>query len=364
MSTHQFTLIVDGADLQDESVVNSLFESGCDDALVGSTDGIQFIDFDREATSWDEAVRSAVADVERVDGVQVIRVNEGRSAPAKLKSKAREEREREERKQSLMVELTSETSRTIAIDWSGALKPKGKIWAAVAVGCQLEALLPQNSREGAIAWLIEQLEQQPNTIAGLDFAFSMPAWFVGKHGCANAIDFWRVVEQEREHWLEGCPHPFWGKEGTKKPEHCELFRETERCARNQVEKSDPKSTFQIGGPGQVGRGSVRGMPFLTRLRRADIAVWPFDERKWGQPTVVEIYPRLFMGGLNKSDQSERIRFLEGRYPDIELEHRNRAAESDDAFDAAVSALSLATRRATPRLLTNAKLAKLEGQIWF
>ena len=49
MSAHHFTLIVDGADLQDESVVNSLFESGCDDALVGSTDGVQFIDFDRRS---------------------------------------------------------------------------------------------------------------------------------------------------------------------------------------------------------------------------------------------------------------------------------------------------------------------------
>ena len=74
MPTHHFTLIVDGADLQDESVVNGLFESGCDDALVGSTDGVQFLDFDRDAASLDEAVLSAVADVERVDGVQVIRV--------------------------------------------------------------------------------------------------------------------------------------------------------------------------------------------------------------------------------------------------------------------------------------------------
>ena len=74
MSTHHFTLIVDGADLQDESVVNGLFESGCDDALVGSADGVQFLDFDRDAASLGEAVLSAVADAERVDGVQVVRV--------------------------------------------------------------------------------------------------------------------------------------------------------------------------------------------------------------------------------------------------------------------------------------------------
>ena len=74
MPTHHFTLIVDGADLQDESVVNSLFESGCDDALVGSTDGVQFIDFDRDAASLKAAVQSAVADAERVEGIRVLRV--------------------------------------------------------------------------------------------------------------------------------------------------------------------------------------------------------------------------------------------------------------------------------------------------
>ena len=74
MPNHHFTLIVDGVDLQHESVVDSLFEAGCDDALVGSTDGVQFIDFDREAASLDDAVLSAVADVERVPGAQVVRM--------------------------------------------------------------------------------------------------------------------------------------------------------------------------------------------------------------------------------------------------------------------------------------------------
>ena len=73
MPIHHFTLIVDGVDLQHESVIDSLFDAGCDDALVGSTDGVQFIGFDREAASLDDAVLSAVADVEQVPGVQVVR---------------------------------------------------------------------------------------------------------------------------------------------------------------------------------------------------------------------------------------------------------------------------------------------------
>lgn len=261
-----------------------------------------------------------------------------------------------------MIELTKETPRAIAIDWSGALRPKGKIWAAVAVGPRLEVLQMKNSREDAIGWLVKQLKQQPNTIAGLDFAFSMPAWFVrDEHGCDNAIAFWTVVKQKGECWLKCCPYPFWGRKGTKKPRNCELFRETEKAVLNPAEKANPTSTFQLVGASQVGRGSIRGMSFLAQLHCSGIAVWPFDKRKQGQPMVVEIYPRLFMGNLKKSNQAERRRFLEDRYPDMEPEHRDCATKSDDAFDAAVSALALATRRAKPQLLTN---AKLEGQIWF
>ena len=72
MPTHRFTLIVEGADLQDESVIERLFEAGCDDALVGSADGIQFIEFARDAVSLDVAILSALADVERVSGVRIL----------------------------------------------------------------------------------------------------------------------------------------------------------------------------------------------------------------------------------------------------------------------------------------------------
>lgn len=74
MPSHHFTLVVEGANLQDEAVIDRLFEAGCDDALVSSTNGVQYVDFDREAASFDAAVLSAVADVERVSGVRVVRL--------------------------------------------------------------------------------------------------------------------------------------------------------------------------------------------------------------------------------------------------------------------------------------------------
>ena len=74
MSTFHFTLIVEGPDLQDESCIDALFEAGCDDAAIGRSDGVQFVDFDREAATLDRAILSAVDDVEKLEGVEVVRI--------------------------------------------------------------------------------------------------------------------------------------------------------------------------------------------------------------------------------------------------------------------------------------------------
>lgn len=65
MTTHQFTLIVDGPDLQDDAHVNALFEAGCDDATVGRMGAIQYLDFDREAETFAEAVFGATDAIEK-----------------------------------------------------------------------------------------------------------------------------------------------------------------------------------------------------------------------------------------------------------------------------------------------------------
>ena len=74
LPTHQFTLVVEGADLQAEPLIDEIFEAGCDDATVGRSEGIQYIDFNREAPSLGEAIQSAIRDLGRVDGIEVVRV--------------------------------------------------------------------------------------------------------------------------------------------------------------------------------------------------------------------------------------------------------------------------------------------------
>lgn len=64
MTTHQFTLIVEGPDLQDDAHVNALFKAGCDDATVGKVGAVQYLEFDREAESLADAVFAATEAIE------------------------------------------------------------------------------------------------------------------------------------------------------------------------------------------------------------------------------------------------------------------------------------------------------------
>lgn len=70
---HEFTLVLAG-DLDDDAVLDALFEAGCDDATFGRVDGVGYADFVREAPSFGDAVRSALEAVESVPGVRVVRV--------------------------------------------------------------------------------------------------------------------------------------------------------------------------------------------------------------------------------------------------------------------------------------------------
>ena len=69
----EFTLILAGPVKIDRQTEDALFEAGCDDALLGSRDGVVFLDFARTADSFSEAVSTAVRDV-RTAGFDVLRV--------------------------------------------------------------------------------------------------------------------------------------------------------------------------------------------------------------------------------------------------------------------------------------------------
>jgi hypothetical protein len=162
----------------------------------------------------------------------------------------------------------------IAVDWSGAKKPKG-IWiTAIAKGQVIENRAAR-SREDAIDYVVAT---EGPVLAGFDFSFGVPEWFAREQGCAAIEDVWKLAERDGEMWLEPTP-PFWRRRCDVPPE--KRFR---RCE----EGIGAKSVFQCVGNGQVGPGSVRGMPLLMQLRDAGFAIWPFDAAS--DRTVFEIYP--------------------------------------------------------------------------
>lgn len=72
MTSHEFTLILSVEDVTDEQC-NALYDAGCDDGTISSSERVTRIDFCRDAPTLEEAIRSAIANVNAA-GLQVARV--------------------------------------------------------------------------------------------------------------------------------------------------------------------------------------------------------------------------------------------------------------------------------------------------
>lgn len=251
-------------------------------------------------------------------------------------------------------------TQIIAIDWSGrATGAAEHIWTAIAEDRRLVSLENGLERSEVIAQVIEAAQREKQTVVGLDFAFSFPAWYCERQGWRSGLEVWRAMHSDAEVLLGSCEPPFWGRAGTVAQQLGSALRVTDSAV-----GGTPKSVFQIGGAGAVGTGSLRGMEYLAELAEAGFSIWPFDDAGW--PLAIEIYPRLFTPGLIKNRHRERRRWLSKRFPHEDRDLIERAAGSEDALDAAVSALVMAEHvnaiENLPRLAPGAP-ERLEGAIW-
>lgn len=251
--------------------------------------------------------------------------------------------------------------RVVAVDWSGAATgARHRIRVAEVVDGVLVSVEGGRDRAEVVEHVADLAARArtggPRLVVGFDFSFGLPAWFAGAHGCPDLPAVWELVAREGEGWLRDCPPPFWGRPGTRRPPADParpLWRDTELASSYR-----PSSTFQIGGAGAVGTGSLRGMPWLPRLRAAGAAVWPVDPA--GPATVVEIYPREHTGPVVKSDPAARRdhTVADGRVPAHLLAD---VVATEDAFDAAFSALAMAGHAG--ELTTLRARGGLEGEVW-
>ncbi|MGQ3890319.1 helix-turn-helix transcriptional regulator [Legionella sp. CNM-1927-20] len=74
-NTYQFTLILDGVDDTTPNLEDTLFEAGCDDALINYKNGTVYLDFDREGENLERAILSAIKDIESTHiGARIVSV--------------------------------------------------------------------------------------------------------------------------------------------------------------------------------------------------------------------------------------------------------------------------------------------------
>jgi predicted DNA-binding transcriptional regulator AlpA len=67
MKTYNFLLVLSSNNSADEELEDRLFEAGCDDATLSYRNETAYLEFDREAASFKEAILSAIKQVENTN---------------------------------------------------------------------------------------------------------------------------------------------------------------------------------------------------------------------------------------------------------------------------------------------------------
>jgi molybdopterin molybdotransferase len=205
----------------------------------------------------------------------------------------------------------------LVVDWSARSTPAPVSPSADAIWHCLrtregERVQYCRTRVEAERQIREILEKTPGRVlAGFDFSFSYPAWFLEKLNL-RWYDLWAMLEREigdgADHnnrfdvaaslnrRVSGAALPFWG--GPREAPHLRLrkpaanIQQFRRCELAQPKL--PKSAFQLSGAGAVGSQTLLGIPVLERLRRRfgeELAVWPFEPRD-SRVTIAEVWPSL------------------------------------------------------------------------
>ncbi len=243
---------------------------------------------------------------------------------------------------------------TVAVDWSGDVRaestPHPKLWLAEAIDGVLMALGP-SSRSAVVDHVVAAADRAGDgLLVGLDLSFGYPAWFMRELGCASGPDLW-----DRAASLDPTAPPFYGWKGSVAPPPDRRYRRTEAVLRARGLRCG--STFQVTGPGSVGSGTLRGLPHLAALARKGLRIWPFDPAPG--PVVAEVYPRMFTGPVVKSRADARAAAWAELGFDAPDPLCDLALASEDAFDAAATAVVL-SRGAPPPTVPVPAEAALEG----
>jgi hypothetical protein len=232
----------------------------------------------------------------------------------------------------------------VGVDWSGATDDDGAMgtYAATIVGGRVVDI--RNAGRKAVVEHVDGLAG--SVLAGFDFSFSYPRWFVESLGCTTVRELWEVVFTGGERWLQTkpVPDPFYGKDGKKRPP--DLVQDRRACEA----ALGAASPFLLAGPKQVGTGTIRGMPFLAELAARGWSIWPFDAPT--ARTVVEVYPARC--GVEVEALTAQI-LPDAWRPLVEMVR--------DAADATCAAVAMWRQQGALDGIERAAIDPLEGAIW-
>ncbi len=233
------------------------------------------------------------------------------------------------------------------MDWSGAAGRRAAaraIWLGVAEGGSIVALETGRDRAETTARVIELVLEEPETVVGLDFCFSAPAWFLDAHRMRSAGELWRWAAAGLARdagFVRGLGPPFWGPGIRPRPAiDGDPLRRTDHAVGRLGAR--PSSFFKLSGPGSVGAQALYGMPELMALCDAGVSIWPFDSPRL--PAAAEVFPRLMARLVAPNTVSITGTALRTAVVGAESSALGEFAAvceaNQDAFDAAITALAL------------------------
>ena len=214
----------------------------------------------------------------------------------------------------------------VGIDWSGAKgsRHRGIQVAACTPGHTApHIIVPQGgawARGMLLDWLLETLSSG-RVLVGLDFSFTLPfidcgAYFPGDQNTPDrAQDLWHLVNSNASDaadfyaggFVEAMPFAAYFRSPRRNgAQFSRRYKVVERACVSQG-LGVPESVFHLIGPKQVGLGSLAGMRFLLALKcdAPMVRIWPFDSARSGASTVVEVFPRVFLGASGQAQTKVR-----------------------------------------------------------
>ncbi len=257
------------------------------------------------------------------------------------------------------MRASSSFARFIAIDWSGARLPSAQRRAIARCvverhdgACRVTVLARGLDRRETVAWLAERAGDGVPTLVGLDFPFAYATPFLDALGVREfgaLLDYMarRATPPDIEAHIDRCAR-WWGECGADRDHRTR--RRVERLPATSRAES-PLRALRDGfvGPRQVGKAAITGIAALAALKSQapTVRVWPFEDLAGASLVLAEIWPRLALAGVVKSDAAARRRYVRAlgrhRVP-LRPALRRVAATSDHAIDALAAGIEMASGR--------------------